>query len=120
MDLTKVKCFNCDNHGHLVKDCPKLFQINECIFQGKFVFKGGFVVEIRANKSETSNLLKLRCKINNKLVCCFLNLGATNSFMTLQIVERLEVKIILPKDPIMVHLAQGIFKCNVICQHVLP
>jgi hypothetical protein len=30
--------------------------------------------------------------------------------MTLQVVERLEVKIILLIDPIMVHLAQGIFR----------
>jgi hypothetical protein len=108
LDLAKVKCFNCDNHGHLAKDFPKLLQINDDIFQGKFFFQGGFVVEIRVNKSETSNLLKLKCKINNKLVFCFLDLRATNSFMILQVVERLEVKIILLIDPIMVHLAQGI------------
>jgi len=77
-------------------------------FKVDFFFQGGFVVEIRVNKSETSNLQKLRCKINNKLVCCFLDLKATNSFMTLQVVERLEIKIILLIYPIMVHLAQGI------------
>ncbi len=36
LDLAKVECFNCDNHGHLVKDCPKLLQINDYIFQGNF------------------------------------------------------------------------------------
>jgi len=108
LDLAKVKCFNYDNHGHLAKAFPKLLQINDYIFQGNFFFQGGFVVEIRVNKNETSNLLKLRCKINNKLVCCFLDLRVTNSLMTLQVVERLEFKIILLIDPIMVHLAQGI------------
>ncbi len=57
------------------------------------------MVEIRANKSETSHLLKLRCKINNKLVCCFVNLKVTYSFMTLQAMEPLETKIILLIDP---------------------
>jgi len=41
LDLAKVECFNCDNHGHLVKDFPKLLQINDYIFQGKFFFSGG-------------------------------------------------------------------------------
>jgi hypothetical protein len=39
------------------------------------------MVEIRAYKSEASNLLKLNCKINKKIVGCLLDLGATNSFM---------------------------------------
>jgi hypothetical protein len=38
LDLAKVECFNCDNHRHLVKDCPKLLQINDYIFQGKKFF----------------------------------------------------------------------------------
>ncbi len=39
------------------------------------------MVEIRANKSKASNLLKLRCKMNNEFLCCILNSGMTNSFM---------------------------------------
>jgi len=34
-DLSKVKCFNCDNNGHLVKECPKPPQISDYIAQGK-------------------------------------------------------------------------------------
>jgi hypothetical protein len=40
------------------------------------------MAEIRAHESETSNLLKLNCKINNKVTCCPMGLGTTNSFMT--------------------------------------
>jgi hypothetical protein len=68
LDLAKVECFNCDNHKHLVKNCPKLLQINDCIFQSNFFLKEGLVVKIRANKNETCNFVKLICKINNKLV----------------------------------------------------
>jgi hypothetical protein len=34
-DLTKVKCFNYDNHGHLAKDYPKPFQVCDCITKVK-------------------------------------------------------------------------------------
>ncbi len=56
---------------------------------------------------DVSNLLKVKCKINNKWVCCFLDLGVTNLFMTLQTMEWLGVKTKLAVDPILVHLAQG-------------
>jgi hypothetical protein len=39
------------------------------------------MAEIRAYKSEASNLLKLNCKINNKIVGCHLDSRMTNSFM---------------------------------------
>jgi hypothetical protein len=41
------------------------------------------MAKIGAHESKASNLLKLNCKINNKNVGCFLNLGMTNLFMTL-------------------------------------
>ncbi len=63
-----------------------------------------------AHKSEASNLLKLKCMINNELVCCFLELKATNSFMISQAVEQLGFNIKLVADPIMVHLAYGIVR----------
>jgi hypothetical protein len=34
-NLSKVKCFNCDNNKHLAKDFPKPLQVSECIAQGK-------------------------------------------------------------------------------------
>jgi len=34
-------------------------------------------------KSEASNFLMLKCKINDKLVCYFLDSRTMNSFMTL-------------------------------------
>ncbi len=72
-DLSKVKCFNCDNNGHLVKDYPKPPRVSKCIDQSKLIFQGGFMAKIGAHESEAFNLLKLNCKINDKLVCCFLD-----------------------------------------------
>jgi predicted aspartyl protease len=63
------------------------------------------VSKIGAHESEASNLLKLNCKINDKLVCCLLDLGATNSFMTVQAAKRFGVKTELMVDPIMMQLA---------------
>jgi len=37
--------------------------------------------EIRAHESEASNLLKLNCKISDKIVGCLLDSRTTNSFM---------------------------------------
>jgi hypothetical protein len=81
-NLTKLKCFYCDNHKHLAKDCPKPPLVSDCISQGKMIFQGGFMAKIGAHKSKASNLLKLKCKMNNELVCCFLDSRVTNSSMT--------------------------------------
>ncbi len=79
--MFKVKCFNCDNNKHLVKDYLKPPQVNQNIAQGKLIFQGGFMDEIRAHESEASNLLKLNCKISDKIVGCLLDSRTTNSFM---------------------------------------
>ncbi len=79
--MSKVKCFNCDNNKHLVKDYLKPRQVSQNIAQGKLIFQGGFVDKIRAHKNEASNLLKLNCKINDKIVGCLLYSRVTNSFM---------------------------------------
>jgi hypothetical protein len=63
------------------------------------------MVKIWANESEASNLLKLKYKFNNKLLCCLLDSRMTNSFITPQTLEWLEVKIELMVNPITVHLA---------------
>jgi hypothetical protein len=44
-DLSKVKCFNCDDNGYLVKDCPKPPRVSECIAQSKLIFQGGFMAK---------------------------------------------------------------------------
>jgi hypothetical protein len=46
-----------------------------------------------ANKSEASNLLMLKCKINDKLVYYFLDSRAMNLFMILQAMECGESKL---------------------------
>jgi hypothetical protein len=82
-NLSEVKRFNCHNYEHLVKDCPNPLRLSKCIAQGKLIIRKGFMAEIGAHKNEASNLLKLNCKINDKLVGCLLDLRATNSFMTM-------------------------------------
>jgi hypothetical protein len=67
-----------------VKDYPKPPPVSDCISQGKMILQGGFMAKIGAHKSKASNLLKLKCKMNNELVCCLFNSQVTNSFMTLQ------------------------------------
>ncbi len=69
------------------------------------IFLGGFMAKIGAHKIEASNLLKLKCKINNKLMCCLLDLGVTNLVMTSQVTKRLGVKTKLLANPITMHLA---------------
>jgi hypothetical protein len=86
-DLSKVKCFNCDNNRHLAKDYPKSLWVNECIAQCKLIFQGGFMTKVGAYESKTSNLLKLNCNINDEIVGCFMDLKMTNSFMILQVAE---------------------------------
>jgi len=66
------------------------------------------MAKIGAHKSEAFNLLKLYYKINNKIVGCLLDSRVTNSFMILEVVLQLRVKIELMENPITMQLAQGI------------
>jgi hypothetical protein len=72
----KVRCFNYKNSSHLAKDCPKPPWISVYVSQGNKIFQGCFMVEINANKSKVFNLLKLKRKVNNELLC--LSLGFNN------------------------------------------
>jgi hypothetical protein len=90
-DLSKVKCFNYNNHGHLAKDCPKSQRVIECIAQSKLIILGDLVAKIWHTKA--SKLLKLNYKINDKVVGCLLHSRTTNLLMTIQVVKRLGVKI---------------------------
>ncbi len=114
-DLLRVKCFNCDNNGHLAKDYPKPFQVSDCIAQGKLIIQRGFMAKIGAHKSKASNLLKLNCKINDEIVGCLLDSGATNLFMILQVIEQFRVKIELVANPITVQLARSITRPFTYC-----
>ncbi len=110
---TKVKCFNCDFHGHLAKDYPKPPQVNEVSNQGQKILQGGFEAK-GSTLDEISNLLKVKCVINDKDVCCFLDSRMINSVSTSQNVEHLGIKIEEVDDPILVHMAQGMAKSMLI------
>jgi hypothetical protein len=84
--------------------------MNDCIAQGKLILQGDVMVKIGAHKSKAFNLLKLNCKINNKIVGYLLDSRVTNSFMILEVVEQLRVKIELMENPIMMQLTQGIVR----------
>jgi hypothetical protein len=60
------------------------------------------MAKIGAHKSEASNLLKLNYKINDELVCCLLDSGATNSFMIPLVTKKFGIKTKLMVDPIIV------------------
>jgi hypothetical protein len=93
----------------LEKDYLKSPQVNEISNQGQKILQGGF--EAKGNTlGEISNLLKVKCVINDKDVCCFLDSRATNSFLTSQNVERLGIKIEEVDNTILVHMAQGMAK----------
>jgi hypothetical protein len=108
-DLSKVKCFNFDFHGHLAKDYPKPPQVNEVSNQAQKILQGGFEAK-RTTLGEISNLLKPKCVINDKDVCCFLDSRVTNSFLTSQNAESLGIKTKEVDNPILVHMAQGMAK----------
>lgn len=57
-----------------MKDYPKPPWVSNYVAQGKLILQGGFMAEIGAQNSETSNLLKMNYKINNKIVDCLLDL----------------------------------------------
>jgi len=78
------------------------------LFKVKLILQGGFVAKIGAHENEASDLLKLNYKINDKLVCYFLDSRATNLFIILKVVERFGIKTKLMANPIMMQLAQGI------------
>jgi hypothetical protein len=103
------QCFNCDFHGHLAKDYPKRPQVNEVSNQGQKILQGGFEAK-GSTLGEISNILKVKCVINDKDVCCFLDSKVTNSFLTSQNVERLGIKTEEVDDPVLVHMAQGMAK----------
>ncbi len=50
------------------------------------------MAKIGAHESEASNLLRLNYKINDKLMCCFLDLRAINLFIILKVAQQLGVK----------------------------
>jgi hypothetical protein len=82
------------------------------ISQSRKIFLRGFMAKIGAHKNETSNLLKLKCKINNGLVC-YVRFNSNKFIHASQMTKRLRIKIELVADPIMMHLAQGIAKSSI-------
>jgi hypothetical protein len=108
MKFVQGQVFQCDNNGHLVKGRPKPPHVSDCISHSKLIIQGGFMGEIRAYESKTSNLLKLNYKINNEIVGCFLDVRVTNSFMTPYMAKRLGIKTKLVASSITMQMAQGI------------
>jgi hypothetical protein len=93
----------------LAKDYPKPSQVNEVSNQAQKILQGGFEAK-RSTLGEMSNLLKLKCVINDKDVCCFLDSKVTNSFLISQNAKRLGIKIKEGDNHILVHMAQGMAK----------
>jgi hypothetical protein len=107
--LSKVKCFNCDFHGHLVENYPKPPQVNEISNQAQKILQERFEAKT-STLGEISNLLKLKCVINDNDVCWFLDSRVTNFFLTSQNAECLGIKIEEVDNHILVHMAQGMTK----------
>ncbi len=83
--------------------------MNEVSNQGQKILQGGFEAK-KSTLGEISNLLKVKCVINDKDVCCFLDSRMTNSFLTSQNVKHLGIKIEEVDNPILVHMARGMAK----------
>jgi hypothetical protein len=58
-DLLKVKCFNSDNHKHLVKDYPKVVWVNDYISQGKLIFQRGFMAKMGDPQKRSLQFVKI-------------------------------------------------------------
>ncbi len=56
-DLLKVKCFNCDLHGHLVKDYSKPLWVIKVSTQGWKILQGGLEAKVNA-LGEISQLIE--------------------------------------------------------------
>jgi hypothetical protein len=65
-----------------VKDCFKLSWVSKVSTKSKEILQGGFKAKVSA-LSNILNLLKVKCKVNNKGICCLLDSRATNLFMIL-------------------------------------
>ena len=102
--------FGCSKKGHMKKDCPKVVSASTPSEKLKPLLGGGFVAKasLRIGCGNPGSLLMfLQGQINDQHVSMFVDIGASHSFMSPQIVKSFGLVPIRVDNPIEVSFAKG-------------
>ena len=107
-----VKCFNCQQEGHVAKNCPQ----NRNQMQGRGT---GRVYTLDAKKTKGDNsLIAGTCFVNGHSCFVLFDCGATHSFVSLQCMKRLGLQAIPLFPPMVVTTAMDeMVETPMICEN---
>ncbi|CAL0331136.1 unnamed protein product [Lupinus luteus] len=89
-------CFHCNQPGHIKPMCPKLKREEVNIVQAtRQKAKGGVFTMSETEIEENEDLIQGTCRINEISLCVLFHLGATHSFIFIDVVNRLALLLCL-------------------------
>ena len=106
----KDACFGCGEKGHMKKDCPKVVSASTPSERSKLLLGGGFVAKASLRigcGNPSSGLMFLQGEINDKHISMLVDIGASHSFISPQMVKSLGLVPMRVDNPIEVRFAKG-------------